>query len=216
AIIRTIRGEPPTPAEHPELPEYDTLWSLLRRCWDPNPSARPTMQEIIHELRKTIRDEQSGSLPMTSSPTVSNDSDGNDFDMDVDIPNASPATGSALEGNLPPDVAEAEETVNSISEEVSSETRRLFRELELESKDIPVARRYIEAAAEIGLTLLKIAQAVNSNENLSAGLESNARQLAELLKSLKRLSDSREVDNAILCLTGIQKCLENYFVFLRR
>ncbi|KAG9027828.1 hypothetical protein FS837_004158, partial [Tulasnella sp. UAMH 9824] len=49
-ILRRIsRGQTPKSDEHPDLPPDDELWNLVRRCWDINPTARPTMREVLRE-----------------------------------------------------------------------------------------------------------------------------------------------------------------------
>ncbi|KAG9048233.1 hypothetical protein FS837_000432 [Tulasnella sp. UAMH 9824] len=202
ALLRILKGEQPTPVEHPGLPRSDALWSLMRRCWDPNPGARPTMKEVAQEnsltqLTENIHNQQSGLLPMPRSLAAFKDNDGEDFDMDLDA--------SVCSIVSVPNPAEAEEGVHSISEDPFSAIRQVLKDLELEPNEITISGWYIKAAVEIGLTLLEIAQLVNSSKDMSASLESNARTLADLLGKLKELSSSRQVDDSILCVADIQK-----------
>lgn len=54
-IVTTIvRGITPKPENHSELPPTDLLWNLMGRCWNPHPSQRPGMKEIIDELEAEI------------------------------------------------------------------------------------------------------------------------------------------------------------------
>lgn len=48
-LLRIIGYSIPTPEEHPGLSDH--LWSLLRRCWAKNPSARPAIRGILLEVR---------------------------------------------------------------------------------------------------------------------------------------------------------------------
>ncbi|KIO32693.1 hypothetical protein M407DRAFT_66410, partial [Tulasnella calospora MUT 4182] len=49
-IRRVIQDQPPKQEDHPELPLWDPLWSLLRCCWHQNPGLRPTMQGVLAEV----------------------------------------------------------------------------------------------------------------------------------------------------------------------
>ncbi|KIO31607.1 hypothetical protein M407DRAFT_128692 [Tulasnella calospora MUT 4182] len=52
AIMLSIASNhTPQPADHPQLPERDPLWDVMRRCWSPDPTQRPSMNEIIAEVR---------------------------------------------------------------------------------------------------------------------------------------------------------------------
>ena len=46
---RVTLDEPPIPKDHPNLSARDPLWKLMRRCWNHDPTARPTMQEVLRE-----------------------------------------------------------------------------------------------------------------------------------------------------------------------
>ncbi|KIO21938.1 hypothetical protein M407DRAFT_79769, partial [Tulasnella calospora MUT 4182] len=46
-MLEIIKNNEPMPADHPGLPENDSLWKVLRRCWDPVPQQRPSMEDII-------------------------------------------------------------------------------------------------------------------------------------------------------------------------
>lgn len=47
------------PEDHPGLPADDPLWQLLRRCWNPDPQARPTAAQLIEEVRDKADIDQS-------------------------------------------------------------------------------------------------------------------------------------------------------------
>ncbi|KIO25028.1 hypothetical protein M407DRAFT_76240 [Tulasnella calospora MUT 4182] len=49
-VRRVMQDQPPKPAHHPNLPADDPLWTLMRRCWDKKPTARPTMREVLLEV----------------------------------------------------------------------------------------------------------------------------------------------------------------------
>ncbi|KIO28599.1 hypothetical protein M407DRAFT_22183 [Tulasnella calospora MUT 4182] len=55
------------PEDHPRLPENNPLWPFLRRCWDPEPEARPTAIQVIHELEEEI-ERRGGSIPISDNP----------------------------------------------------------------------------------------------------------------------------------------------------
>lgn len=50
-LRRILYNEPSKPEDHPGLPAQDPLWGIMRRCWDPLPSSRPTIYEILIEVR---------------------------------------------------------------------------------------------------------------------------------------------------------------------
>lgn len=43
------------PSDHPKLPESDPLWKFLRKCWSPDPAARPSAQEVTEEVSKSCK-----------------------------------------------------------------------------------------------------------------------------------------------------------------
>ncbi|KAG8969206.1 hypothetical protein FRC05_001170 [Tulasnella sp. 425] len=45
-----LEGTPPNPASHRDLPETNSVWSLLRRMWAKNPTERPGISEVVGEL----------------------------------------------------------------------------------------------------------------------------------------------------------------------
>ncbi|KAG8862599.1 hypothetical protein FRB96_001157 [Tulasnella sp. 330] len=50
AIMAAMRGELPTPAQHPGLPEHDVMWDLIRSCWSVYPKDRPPMDVVAQKL----------------------------------------------------------------------------------------------------------------------------------------------------------------------
>lgn len=155
-IRRVFQDHQPRSEDHPEIPSSDPLWSLMRSCWKKTPQERPVIQEVVRkaslngvldfhshtelynyliQLRESIHDE-AVPLPMSSDPLPSN---------------LIPEQDS---WPLPSDPSPSD----FISEQDFSVPQNLFRDLELESHNIIPARRYIEAAAEIGSALLEIAQ----------------------------------------------------------
>lgn len=48
-------GNTPKPCDHPQLKEEDPLWDLMRRCWEREPNKRPSMGQIVSEVRQVIR-----------------------------------------------------------------------------------------------------------------------------------------------------------------
>lgn len=67
-ILAINEGQMPIPAEHPGLPEADPLWALLRRCWDPIPTRRPSIHRIIAELEVEIQRRSAQGPCSTSGP----------------------------------------------------------------------------------------------------------------------------------------------------
>lgn len=49
-MIRAMKHQPPNPEDHPNLFSSDPLWDVMRRCWDKNPAARPTIREVGWEV----------------------------------------------------------------------------------------------------------------------------------------------------------------------
>ncbi|KIO28907.1 hypothetical protein M407DRAFT_229169 [Tulasnella calospora MUT 4182] len=46
AVIATMRGERPSPADHPGIPATHAAWTLIGRCWAQNAKERPCIREI--------------------------------------------------------------------------------------------------------------------------------------------------------------------------
>ncbi|KAG8940986.1 hypothetical protein FRC04_004842 [Tulasnella sp. 424] len=46
AIMATMRGERPSPTDHPGLPQNHAAWTLIRRCWAQNPKERPSIRAV--------------------------------------------------------------------------------------------------------------------------------------------------------------------------
>ncbi|KAG8940987.1 hypothetical protein FRC04_004843 [Tulasnella sp. 424] len=54
AVIATMHGERPSPADHPGLPQTHAAWTLIRRCWAQNPKERPSIRAVsdaVDEIR---------------------------------------------------------------------------------------------------------------------------------------------------------------------
>ncbi|KAG8923337.1 hypothetical protein FRC01_012881 [Tulasnella sp. 417] len=206
-LVRLCDNQHPTVDEHPGLPPLDPLWSLLRRCWDRDPGARPTISRVVEELEDSIKRNPE---PIFRRSAGDGCYDG-DSDLYVGLDASEPAAIRPFNPDSAPEALPSSTGVKDYADCISLEGDRLqkvFRRLKLEAKDSMLAGRYIEAAVHIGSTLVEIAQAVNSNEVMSASLESNAKGLADLLENLKESSKWRQADDAILCVTDIQKELQ--------
>lgn len=53
-ILAINEGQTPMPADHPGLPDADPLWVLLRKCWDPVATKRPSIQRIIGDVSFSV------------------------------------------------------------------------------------------------------------------------------------------------------------------
>ncbi|KAG9044910.1 hypothetical protein FS837_007336 [Tulasnella sp. UAMH 9824] len=49
-----FNNEIPQPTDYPQISPTDSLWSLMRKCWNSEPSGRPPMMEILAELKDEI------------------------------------------------------------------------------------------------------------------------------------------------------------------
>ncbi|KAG8910635.1 hypothetical protein FRC01_006222 [Tulasnella sp. 417] len=49
-IAAVCMDEIPIPKDHPRLPAADSLWGLLRECWNIDPEKRPNMETILQRL----------------------------------------------------------------------------------------------------------------------------------------------------------------------
>ncbi|KAG8902384.1 Receptor-interacting serine/threonine-protein kinase 1 [Tulasnella sp. 408] len=77
-LVRIGLDQMPKSEEHPALPPDDELWNLMRRCWDINPTARPTLRgHIFHEQ---FRQGSTTRLPRT---TEAGGRERSDMDLDV-------------------------------------------------------------------------------------------------------------------------------------
>ncbi|KAG8991408.1 hypothetical protein FRB90_001356 [Tulasnella sp. 427] len=45
-ILAITQDQTPSPTNHHELEDTDTLWNLLRVCWSPNPEQRPSVKQV--------------------------------------------------------------------------------------------------------------------------------------------------------------------------
>ncbi|KIO28094.1 hypothetical protein M407DRAFT_231354 [Tulasnella calospora MUT 4182] len=61
-----VGGQMPEPEDHPKLPPSDPLWSLMRRCWNKAPAERPTMHEVLHEVRRVCEENSRSSDSRTA------------------------------------------------------------------------------------------------------------------------------------------------------
>ncbi|KAG8939628.1 hypothetical protein FRC04_006109 [Tulasnella sp. 424] len=50
-ILAIMNGEKPLPEDYPELPATDTLWDVMRECWDGDPTKRPRMVDVYNKFR---------------------------------------------------------------------------------------------------------------------------------------------------------------------
>ncbi|KAG9048231.1 hypothetical protein FS837_000430 [Tulasnella sp. UAMH 9824] len=159
----------------------------MRRCWRIKRIARPAMQAVLAKLEEYMHDEHSGPfLSPAHSPVFSDKNDD--------------ASGI-------PGVADVESNVDGSCKEYAA-IRKVFKRLEVESKENLPVEGYIDAVVHIGLNLLEIAQVVKSNKDMSASLCFSAMKLADLVDNTKELSASRRVDEAILRIIDIQKELQ--------
>ena len=51
AILAVVQGRRPPRPTHPTFTE--DLWTLVQRCWDPDPHLRPNVSEVLNVLRDT-------------------------------------------------------------------------------------------------------------------------------------------------------------------
>lgn len=49
-VIAIYRDETPLPRDHPELPEGNYLWNVMRKCWNPLPDGRPAALNVIDDV----------------------------------------------------------------------------------------------------------------------------------------------------------------------
>ncbi|KAG8900527.1 hypothetical protein FRC00_012443 [Tulasnella sp. 408] len=54
-IAAITQGVPPDPEDHPNLPEDDSLWPLLRRMWSRDPADRPAINEVMTQLEQELQ-----------------------------------------------------------------------------------------------------------------------------------------------------------------
>ncbi|KAG8940436.1 hypothetical protein FRC04_005263 [Tulasnella sp. 424] len=54
-VLAVVGGKTPTPKDHPRLAPGDPLWNLMRKCWSLDPAQRPSMNEIIKELKTEMQ-----------------------------------------------------------------------------------------------------------------------------------------------------------------
>ncbi|KIO27181.1 hypothetical protein M407DRAFT_23598 [Tulasnella calospora MUT 4182] len=67
AVIAINNDQTPMPNDHPELPEEDPLWILLKSCWDSEPSQRPSVDYIIAEINAEV-ERRSASSEFAEAP----------------------------------------------------------------------------------------------------------------------------------------------------
>ncbi|KIO22949.1 hypothetical protein M407DRAFT_78662, partial [Tulasnella calospora MUT 4182] len=49
-ILAICEDRMPDPVDHTQLPRTDSLWDLLRTCWNSEPSARPSMPMVLQRV----------------------------------------------------------------------------------------------------------------------------------------------------------------------
>jgi hypothetical protein len=58
-IILQISRGPPRREHHPKFEEYayrpDEMWALLQKCWTMEPSERPSIDEVLVELKRIAK-----------------------------------------------------------------------------------------------------------------------------------------------------------------
>lgn len=70
-ITAICLGETFKPADHLGLPEADSLWGLLNKCWSVDPEARPTIETVVKEVRNELHTTWRRSLTSCSRPLIS-------------------------------------------------------------------------------------------------------------------------------------------------
>ncbi|KAG8984290.1 hypothetical protein FRB90_005426 [Tulasnella sp. 427] len=53
-LLRVMQGSQPEKAAHPKLAPEDHLWDLLYKCWEFEPEQRPTMEEVVAEIKLEV------------------------------------------------------------------------------------------------------------------------------------------------------------------
>ncbi|KAG9025147.1 hypothetical protein FS837_005065, partial [Tulasnella sp. UAMH 9824] len=211
-LLRIIEDQIPKPEEHLDLPRGDHLWNLIRRCWDKNPEARPTMQEVLWELWGEIPWQESGQRSTLCPPPAAGPDRSEHPDMDLDTRATKSQetictrdhTRHLVPGSLSPGTPEDDRTLDAIAE-VLPAARRIFGSLEVKSKVIPVIGKYITAAADVGLMLVGIVQAIDRNPNIGNSLSSNVWDLAVSLDQLQEQSAQQRQGGIRAGITDIRR-----------
>ncbi|KAG9036509.1 hypothetical protein FS837_001658, partial [Tulasnella sp. UAMH 9824] len=53
-VIAIFAGKAPDPADHPTLPASDSIWKTLTKCWNIDPERRPSMIQVVEQLKGRI------------------------------------------------------------------------------------------------------------------------------------------------------------------
>ncbi|KAG9041361.1 hypothetical protein FS837_012373, partial [Tulasnella sp. UAMH 9824] len=201
-LFRVTNDRPPRKEDHQSLSDTDPLWDLMRRCWNMTPGARPPMQEVLRELWGDICKEQFERWSRDRLLSVSNDS-ASSSNMDIDAPSEAPprgtsaimfATDPVVTDNLRPSFNIAKGPGYVMSEKTFLAARKILETLGVDSKITPVVRSYIEAAAEIGSTLLELSRMMDRNEAMANCVGSKTLRLVGLLQQLREESIACQVE----------------------
>ncbi|KAG9021711.1 hypothetical protein FS837_007041, partial [Tulasnella sp. UAMH 9824] len=119
-----------------------------------------------------------------------------------------------LWGDVQPGFNIAEETRGVMSQEVLATALETFETIKMDFRTIPVIRRCIEAAADVGSMLLELAQLIlrpktmDRNESMANIIRSNAVRLAGRLEHLKEESITGQEERFAPLLIEVQRELQ--------
>ncbi|KAG8898697.1 hypothetical protein FRC01_010805 [Tulasnella sp. 417] len=54
-IVAILGDQIPSPDDHESLQHDDSLWTLLRKCWNSNPTSRPPINVVLQELETEMK-----------------------------------------------------------------------------------------------------------------------------------------------------------------
>ncbi|KAG9022589.1 hypothetical protein FS837_006283, partial [Tulasnella sp. UAMH 9824] len=162
-LLRVMQNQPPRPEDHPVLPQSDPLWGLMRRCWNPNPTARPSMRRVLWELWELICQENPDQRSGPGHSSIASET-GEDSAMDLDTLDTPPhqeGSSSTTANSIPgqgtiSSITGAAGTRSSIARGIFNPALDIFKRLKVKSKAIPVFGRYIRATVEVGFMLMEI------------------------------------------------------------
>ncbi|KAG9022105.1 hypothetical protein FS837_006749, partial [Tulasnella sp. UAMH 9824] len=211
-LYRLTQDQPPRPEDHPALPQGDPLWSLMRRCWDPIPTARPSMRRVLWELWESICQEKHDQrLGQGLSSIASGSEEDSAMDLDTSDPNphqegsSSTTANSVLGQGTISSITGAAGTRSSIARGIFNPALDIFKRLEVKSKAIPVFGRYIRAAVEVGLLLMEIMKTIDRNQDMASALESNIWKLGVFLDRLREHSSGQQKADIGVCIADIER-----------